>query len=155
MSLWKNDVLRWLANRSGFLPNMIRAEPNTINSKSHDSWGLYVPRLASNLMGYNLGNPSHMMLAWCVCYTFGHRRVQNWQPRQVDALGIICQLTDSHILCNLSMCSCFKLYRCCIRHILTRADSRLAPSQWETSLQSKTVSHWLGANLESALLTVP
>ena len=32
-----------------------------------------------------------------------------------------------------------------------RADSRLAPSQWETSLQSKAVFHWLGANLESAL----
>ena len=32
-----------------------------------------------------------------------------------------------------------------------RADSRLAPSQWETSLQSNAVSHWLGANLESAL----
>ena len=32
----------------------------------------------------------------------------------------------------------------------TRADSRLAPSQWETSLQSNAVSHWLGANLESA-----
>ena len=31
------------------------------------------------------------------------------------------------------------------------ADSRLAPSQWETSLQSNAVSHWLGANLESAL----
>ena len=31
------------------------------------------------------------------------------------------------------------------------ADSRLAPSQWETSLQSNVVSHWLGANLESAL----
>ena len=30
-------------------------------------------------------------------------------------------------------------------------DSRFAPSQWETSLQSNTVSHWLGANLESAL----
>ena len=28
-----------------------------------------------------------------------------------------------------------------------RADSRLAPSQWETSLQSNAVSHWLGANL--------
>ena len=26
-----------------------------------------------------------------------------------------------------------------------------APSQWETLLQSKAVSHWLGANLESAL----
>ena len=30
---------------------------------------------------------------------------------------------------------------------ITRADSRLAPSQWETSLQSNAVSHWLGANL--------
>ena len=32
-----------------------------------------------------------------------------------------------------------------------RADSRLATSQWEMSLQSNTVSHWLGANLKSAL----
>ena len=32
------------------------------------------------------------------------------------------------------------------------ADSRLAASQWETSLQSNAVSHWLDANLESALL---
>ena len=32
-----------------------------------------------------------------------------------------------------------------------RADSRLVPSQWETSLQSNAVSHWLGANLETAL----
>ena len=34
-----------------------------------------------------------------------------------------------------------------------KADSRFAPSQWETSLQSNGVSHWLGANLESALRT--
>ena len=33
-----------------------------------------------------------------------------------------------------------------------RADSRLTPSQWETSLQSNAVSHWLGAKLESVLL---
>ena len=32
-----------------------------------------------------------------------------------------------------------------------RADSRFAPSQWETSLQSNAISHWLGTNLESAL----
>ena len=36
-------------------------------------------------------------------------------------------------------------------HYWYRADSRLAPSQWETSLQSNAVSHWLSANLESAL----
>ena len=34
-----------------------------------------------------------------------------------------------------------------------RAKSRLAHSQWETLLQSNTVSHWLGANLGSALLS--
>ena len=32
-----------------------------------------------------------------------------------------------------------------------RADSGLAPSQLETSLQSNAVSHWLGANLELAM----
>ena len=35
-----------------------------------------------------------------------------------------------------------------------RADSRFAPSQWETSLQSNAVSHWLGTNLESVLTHV-
>ena len=32
-----------------------------------------------------------------------------------------------------------------------RVESGLALSQWETSFQSNAVSHWLGANLESAL----
>ena len=36
---------------------------------------------------------------------------------------------------------------------LTRAGSRFAPSQWETVLLCNDVSHWLGANLKSALLT--
>ena len=31
------------------------------------------------------------------------------------------------------------------------ADSRFSPSQWETALLCNDVSHWLGANLESAL----
>ena len=37
---------------------------------------------------------------------------------------------------------------------LVRADSRFAPSQWETALLCNDVSHWLGANLESALLVL-
>ena len=45
------------------------------------------------------------------------------------------------------------MYDPCITFIcIIRADSRLAPRQWETSLQSNAVSHWLGANLESALI---
>ena len=35
--------------------------------------------------------------------------------------------------------------------MFSKAGSKLAPSQWATSLQSNTVSHWLGANLESTL----
>ena len=33
----------------------------------------------------------------------------------------------------------------------SRADSRFAPSQWEMALLCNNVSHWLGANLESAV----
>ena len=32
------------------------------------------------------------------------------------------------------------------------ADSRFVPSQWETALLCNGVSHWLGENLESALV---
>ena len=35
-----------------------------------------------------------------------------------------------------------------------RADPRLAPSERETSLQSNAPSHWLGANLESTLVSI-
>ena len=33
------------------------------------------------------------------------------------------------------------------------ADSRFAPNQWETELLCNDVSHWLGANLQSALFS--
>ena len=36
-----------------------------------------------------------------------------------------------------------------------RADSRFVPSQWETVLLSNDASHWLGTNLESAVIYVP
>ena len=48
--------------------------------------------------------------------------------------------------------TCYLL--CCLFKItfLKRVYSTLAPSQWDTSSRSKVVSHWLGANLESAVL---
>ena len=42
----------------------------------------------------------------------------------------------------VTMINCHGQYR-------IRADSRFAPSQWEMSLQSNVVSHWLSTNLES------
>ena len=43
----------------------------------------------------------------------------------------------------------------CLMHVHTyhRADSRFVPSQWGTALLCNEVSHWLGANLESALIS--
>ena len=46
----------------------------------------------------------------------------------------------------------FSLCHCGAALINHRADLSLAPRQWETSLQSNAVSHWLGANLESQVL---
>ena len=43
----------------------------------------------------------------------------------------------------------FIIQMLCFDSKRTQADFRLAPSQWETLLQSNAVSHWLGANLES------
>ena len=47
-------------------------------------------------------------------------------------------------------CSTYRIWNSLI--CLYRADSRFAPSQWETVLLCNDVSHWLGASLESALL---
>ena len=38
--------------------------------------------------------------------------------------------------------------------LLCRADSRFAPSQWETPLLCNDVSHWLGTSLKSAVIMV-
>ena len=37
---------------------------------------------------------------------------------------------------------------------LSKDDSRFAPNQWETALLCSDVSHWMGASLESALLSL-
>ena len=63
------------------------------------------------------------------------------------------------VIFQLSLGIPYKMLSFSLRHIahththicIYRADSRPAPSQWETSLQINAVSHWLPANLESAL----
>ena len=62
--------------------------------------------------------------------------------------SLICVLLRLTLLC----CMKYPLTRDCFMvKIYHRADSRLAPSQWETSLQCNAVSYWPSANLESAL----
>ena len=39
-----------------------------------------------------------------------------------------------------------------IKQKVNKANSMFAPIQWETSIQTNTISYWLGANLESSLV---
>ena len=55
-----------------------------------------------------------------------------------------CTLESQYFLCHL----------CKHSEQNTRADSRLAPSQWATALLCNDVSHWLGASLGSTLNTI-
>ena len=65
--------------------------------------------------------------------------------------------SSEEIYLKLSFCPRLKVlktfYRCPEPHLVNslymiRADSRFAPSQWKTPLQSNAVSHWRGTNQE-------
>ena len=59
--------------------------------------------------------------------------------------------TTSILLCLKGNTLTLLLFNIFKYPIIIRAYSRFAPSQWETALLCNDVSHWLGANLESAL----
>ena len=56
-------------------------------------------------------------------------------------------------MCSLqwqNVCTVINMRLYLLNVILYRADSRFAPSQWETALLCNDVSRWLGASLKSA-----
>ena len=73
-----------------------------------------------------------------------------YQETKLDHM--LCRETTLHIFISLPLPPWFvKCQLISGPSAPIRANSSLAPSQWEMLLQSNTVSHWLGANLESAL----
>ena len=71
-----------------------------------------------------------------VCSTFG-----------TYVLYIQYHVTLDHV----TMSQYFLVIQTALSCLCVQADSSFVPSQWETSLQSNAVSHWLGAHLESTL----
>ena len=71
-------------------------------------------------------------------------------------LGVVRQQTITWTNADTNLCHHMMSqgYNELIQSLAFRADSRFAPSQWETTLQSNAVSHLLDANLESALCIV-
>ena len=88
--------------------------------------------------------PTWLIMMWILC----SNSLYKWCIASYICT-IICRLCQ----CQGELCMLLALSNVLHQwgHWPIRADCRLAPSQWETSLQSNAVSHWLGTNLESAL----
>ena len=74
-----------------------------------------------------------------------HRYGSRWPVGDPTHRYMVCTLLQS---ATNHQCICGTQLN---RHNTNRADSRFAPSQWETLLRSDVVSHWLGATPESGL----
>ena len=61
-------------------------------------------------------------------------------------IRVLWDITWPYLLLRMTLSNLCRWY--------SRADSRLAPSQWRMPLQSNAISHWLGTNLKSALYRI-
>ena len=90
------------------------------------------------------------LVSWISCLTGCHRG-QCW----LHCLGDVicdCQLYLLRGLWVIDMRACLLFDSLMAGEAYIRADSRFAPSQWETELLCNDISHCLGASLESALI---
>ena len=76
-----------------------------------------------------------------------------WLGKYRDRSITEVEFLHGHLNSPGSRPACFA-FRDKVRERVSRADSRIAPTQWETALLCNDVSHWLGASLESALVSV-
>ena len=82
------------------------------------------------------------------CSKFTHLKSQPDLPGDYEP-----KLTHWGLLLMKMECQMLHMSICHSAGLVYRADSRFAPSQWETALLCNDVSHWLGARVESALNT--
>ena len=95
--------------------------------------------------------PSHYLNQRPVFDNWIPENSHQWNSKQ-SAIYFIQEIRSNYEWISSGKCRLFfkaLLYK--MINVYCRADSRLAPSQWETSLQSNAVSHWLCTKLEPAL----
>ena len=83
-----------------------------------------------------------------LCMEFTHLKSQPDLPGDYKS-----KLTHWGVLLMRMECQMLHMSICHSAGSVYRADSRFAPSQWETALLCNDISHWLGASLETALNT--
>ena len=98
------------------------------------------------------GSTLAQVLACCVMAPSHYLNLSLWSSDiHIKTISITkINLKNSYLKFHLNVPGVNEL-RCLSSHTYLRADSRFLPSQWETLLQSNATSHWLGANLVSAL----
>ena len=92
---------------------------------------------------YRLWNVGFCEIFHLSCHHLSFIILCNYRPqshRFTLIPSVLASVWSHYIRCSVS---CQIVYH--------RTDSRFAPSQWETALLCNDVSHWLGANLASAL----
>ena len=82
----------------------------------------------------------NIIITWSICNKITPKRSH---PKKVTI--------KSEIRCCLCVESVIYIVLSFYAKVDHRADSRFAPSQWETALLCNDISHWLGTSLESAL----
>ena len=91
-----------------------------------------------------------------ICSTKGTVKLlhHKWSCHTEKCLGYICTVGRYHTTTTLVRVVLGDINNWTVNtHLISSADSRLAPSQWETALLCNDVSHWLGAIFESALIS--
>ena len=97
--------------------------------------------------------PSQYLNQWCVIVNWSLRKKLQSNCIQNSNIFIHENAFENVVRKMLAIWSRPQCVYIVIRYIYM-ADSRLAASQWETSLKSNAVSYWLGTNLESALIYI-
>ena len=109
------------------------------------TWGCSLNRVADRLLLWDFGY-LELQITWFL-RLFGGQRIWThmiWPIWSGKPSGYGWFLNNDGTSRQQHNGPCIVKSSACIR-----ADSRLVPSQRETSLQSNAVSHWLGSNLES------
>ena len=133
------------------------------------AWGLclvWVIRSTNMGIGAHLNVEPYIKLSYTtslwlyICALFNHQLIScpNFKYIQcilVTVIRPLCWLCSPQPLINI--CQAYRIewriYSICIYvYYMYKADSKLSPIQWETSLQSNGAPHWVGANLESAMI---
>ena len=145
--------------RLGLAPFMMKSWLGSTFFVIGTVWGVstcgFPSQRASSDWQIPLTNGAVIVELWCLLCSYSKQAVEQTVEQTVIWEVMILMWCHCNVVWDvLKIKDKFKKFLHVVKMTIIRDDSRLAPSQWETLLQSKAVSHWLAANLKSALIVI-